>query len=257
MAKLARKVVTEIVKGAQKSVQVTVDNLESFLGVKRYRHGLAEKTDQVGVVTGLAWTSVGGELLHIEALRLPGKGRMKTTGKLGDVMKESIDAASSFVRSISPEIGVKPTKFESSDIHVHVPEGATPKDGPSAGVGMVTSIVSVLTGIAVKKDIAMTGEVTLRGNVLPIGGLKEKLLAALRGGITTVLIPQDNVKDLVEIPDNVKNGLTIIPVSHVREVLTHALVSVPVPIEWDEAEEEAAALARMGNKDVVSPSLAH
>ena len=257
LAKLARKVVTEIVKGAQKSVQVTVDNLESFLGVKRYRHGLAEKTDQVGVVTGLAWTSVGGELLHIEALRLPGKGRMKTTGKLGDVMKESIDAASSFVRSISPEIGVKPTKFESSDIHVHVPEGATPKDGPSAGVGMVTSIVSVLTGIAVKKDIAMTGEVTLRGNVLPIGGLKEKLLAALRGGITTVLIPQDNVKDLVEIPDNVKNGLTIIPVSHVREVLTHALVSVPVPIEWDEAEEEAAALARMGNKDVVSPSLAH
>jgi len=173
------------------------------------------------------------------------------------VMKESIDAASSFVRSISPEIGVKPTKFESSDIHVHVPEGATPKDGPSAGVGMVTSIVSVLTGIAVKKDIAMTGEVTLRGNVLPIGGLKEKLLAALRGGITTVLIPQDNVKDLVEIPDNVKNDLTIIPVSHVREVLTHALVSVPVPIEWDEAEEEAAALARMGNKDVVSPSLAH
>ena len=257
LAKLARKVVTEIVKGAQKSVQVTVDNLESFLGVKRYRHGLAEKTDQVGVVTGLAWTSVGGELLHIEALRLPGKGRMKTTGKLGDVMKESIDAASSFVRSISPEIGVKPTKFESSDIHVHVPEGATPKDGPSAGVGMVTSIVSVLTGIAVKKDIAMTGEVTLRGNVLPIGGLKEKLLAALRGGITTVLIPQDNVKDLVEIPDNVKNDLTIIPVSHVREVLTHALVSVPVPIEWDEAEEEAAALARMGNKDVVSPSLAH
>ena len=257
LAKLARKVVTEIVKGAQKSVQITVDNLESFLGVKRYRHGLAEKTDQVGVVTGLAWTSVGGELLHIEALRLPGKGRMKTTGKLGDVMKESIEAASSFVRSISPEIGVKPTKFESSDIHVHVPEGATPKDGPSAGVGMVTSIVSVLTGIAVKKDIAMTGEVTLRGNVLPIGGLKEKLLAALRGGITTVLIPQDNVKDLVEIPDNVKNGLTIIPVSHVREVLTHALVSVPVPIEWDEAAEEAAALARMGNKEVVSPSLAH
>ena len=257
LAKLARKVVTEIVKGAQKSVQITVDNLESFLGVKRYRHGLAEKTDQVGVVTGLAWTSVGGELLHIEALRLPGKGRMKTTGKLGDVMKESIDAASSFVRSISPEIGVKPTKFESSDIHVHVPEGATPKDGPSAGVGMVTSIVSVLTGIAVKKDIAMTGEVTLRGNVLPIGGLKEKLLAALRGGITTVLIPQDNVKDLVEIPDNVKNGLTIIPVSHVREVLTHALVSVPVPIEWDEDAEEAAALARMGNKEVVSPSLAH
>jgi ATP-dependent Lon protease len=257
LAKLARKVVTQIVKGAQKTVQVTLENLEGFLGVKRHRHGLVEKTDQVGVVTGLAWTSVGGELLHIEALRLPGKGRMKTTGTLGDVMKESIDAASSFVRSISPEIGVKPTKFESSDIHVHVPEGATPKDGPSAGVGMVTSIVSVLTGIAVKKDIAMTGEVTLRGNVLPIGGLKEKLLAALRGGITTVLIPQENAKDLIEIPENVKQGLTIIPVRHVREVLAHALVSVPVPIEWDEAAEEAAALARLSNKEIVSPSLAH
>ncbi len=243
IAKLARKAVTKIVRGFEKTVTITKDNLEDFLGVKRFRYGLAEEQDQVGVVTGLAWTSVGGELLSIEALKLPGKGRMKTTGKLGDVMKESIDAASSYVRSISPKIGVKPPMFEKIDIHVHVPEGATPKDGPSAGVGMVTSIVSVLTGIAVKKDIAMTGEVTLRGNVLPIGGLKEKLLAALRGGIKTVLIPAENEKDLVEIPDNVKEGLTIIPVSHVSEVLEHALVLTPEPIEWDEAAEEAAAAA--------------
>ncbi|MFC7703646.1 endopeptidase La [Plastorhodobacter daqingensis] len=244
IAKLARKAVTEIIKGKAKTVEVTPERLEEFLGVKRFKYGLAEKEDQVGVVTGLAWTSVGGELLSIEALRLPGKGRMKTTGKLGDVMKESIDAASSFVRSISPELGIKPPKFETLDIHVHVPEGATPKDGPSAGIAMVTSIVSVLTGIPVRKDIAMTGEVTLRGNVLPIGGLKEKLLAALRGGIKTVLIPEDNAKDLPEIPDNVKEGLTIIPVSNVREVLKHALVRQPEPVEWDEAAEEAALAAR-------------
>jgi ATP-dependent Lon protease len=244
LAKLARKAVTEIVKGKTKEVKVTIEGLESFLGVKRHRYGLAEAEDQIGVVTGLAWTSVGGELLPIEALRLPGKGRMKTTGKLGDVMKESIDAASSYVRSISPEIGVKPPKFETVDIHVHVPDGATPKDGPSAGLAMVTSIVSVLTQIPVRKDIAMTGEVSLRGNAMPIGGLKEKLLAALRGGIKTVLIPQENEKDLSEIPDNVKQGLTIIPVSHVREVLKHALVRQPEPIEWDEAAEEAAAAAR-------------
>ncbi len=181
IAKLARKAVTEIVKGKTKTVEVTPDKLEGFLGVKRYRYGLAETDDQVGVVTGLAWTSVGGELLSIEALRLPGKGRMKTTGKLGDVMKESIEAASSFVRSISPEIGVKPPKFETVDIHVHVPEGATPKDGPSAGVAMVTSIVSVLTGIPVRRDVAMTGEVTLRGNVLPIGGPEGKAVGGLAG----------------------------------------------------------------------------
>ena len=241
IAKLARKAVTKIVRGEEEKIVITTENLEDYLGVKRFRYGLAEEQDHVGVVTGLAWTSVGGELLSIEALKLPGKGRMKTTGKLGDVMKESIDAASSYVRSISPQIGVKPPVFENIDIHVHVPEGATPKDGPSAGVGMVTSIVSVLTGIAVKKDIAMTGEVTLRGNVLPIGGLKEKLLAALRGGIKTVLIPAENEKDLVEIPDNVKEGLTIIPVAHVSEVLKHALVRAPEPVEWDEAAEEAAA----------------
>ena len=241
IAKVARKAVTKIIKGEAESVEVTPENLGDFLGVKKFRYGLAEEKDHVGVVTGLAYTSVGGELLNIEALRLPGKGRMKTTGKLGDVMKESIDAASSYVRSISPQIGVKPPRFEKWDIHVHVPEGATPKDGPSAGLAMVTSIVSVLTGIPVRKDIAMTGEVTLRGNALAIGGLKEKLLAALRGGIKTVLIPQENEKDLVEIPDNVKEGLTIIPVSHVSEVLKHALVRTPEPVEWDEAAEEAAA----------------
>ena len=243
LAKVARKVVTKIVKKEATQVAITADNLDEYLGVKKHKFGLAEETDQVGVVTGLAWTSVGGELLNIEALRLPGKGRMKTTGKLGDVMKESIDAAASYVRSIAPEIGVKPTKFDVIDIHVHVPDGATPKDGPSAGLAMVTSIVSVLTGIPVRKDIAMTGEVSLRGNAMPIGGLKEKLLAALRGGIKTVLIPVDNEKDLPEIPDNVKEGLTIIPVKHVSEVLAHALVSKPEPIEWDEAAEEAAAAA--------------
>jgi ATP-dependent Lon protease len=244
IAKLARKAVTEIVKKTAKTVEITTEKLESYLGVKRHRWGLAEKEDQVGVVTGLAWTSVGGELLHIEALKLPGKGRMKTTGKLGDVMKESIDAASSYVRSIAPELGVKPPKFETMDIHLHLPEGATPKDGPSAGLAMVTSIVSVITGIPVRKDVAMTGEVTLRGNALPIGGLKEKLLAALRGGIKTVIIPEENAKDLVEIPENVKTGMEIIPVTHVREVLKIALVRQPEAIEWDEAAEEAAAAAR-------------
>ncbi len=252
IAKLARKAVTEIVKKTSKTVEVTTDKLEGFLGVRRHRYGLAELTDQVGVVTGLAYTSVGGELLQIEALRLPGKGRMKTTGKLGDVMKESIEAAASYVRSVSPELGVKPPKFETMDIHVHVPEGATPKDGPSAGLAMVTSIVSVITGIPVRKDIAMTGEVTLRGNALAIGGLKEKLLAALRGGITTVFIPQDNEKDLAEIPDNVKAGLKIIPVSHVREVLALALVRQPAAVEWDEEAEEAAAAARQAARDAAS-----
>ena len=241
IAKVARKALTRIVKKEAESVEITDENLPDFLGVPKYRYGLAEKEDQIGVVTGLAYTSVGGELLSIEALRLPGKGRMKTTGKLGEVMKESIEAASSYVRSISPQLGIKPPRFERWDIHVHVPEGATPKDGPSAGLAMVTSIVSVLTQIPVRKDIAMTGEVTLRGNALAIGGLKEKLLAALRGGITTVLIPAENEKDLTEIPDNVKQGLKIIPVSHVSEVLQHALVRQPEPVEWDEAAEEAAA----------------
>ncbi len=247
LAKIARKAVTKIVKKEETRVEVTPENLGDYLGVKKFRYGLAEKEDQIGVVTGLAWTQVGGEILPIEALRLPGKGRMKTTGKLGDVMKESIDAASSYVRSISPSIGIKPPVFDKIDIHVHVPDGATPKDGPSAGLAMVTSIVSVLTQIPVRKDIAMTGEVSLRGNAMPIGGLKEKLLAALRAGIKTVLIPEENEKDLPEIPDSVKSGLTIIPVTHVSEVLRHALVRQPEAIEWDaEAEEAAAAKAALG-----------
>ncbi|MDG0990389.1 MAG: endopeptidase La [Yoonia sp.] len=257
LAKVARKAVTKIVKNEAEVIAVTADNLDDFLGVKKHKFGLAEETDQVGVVTGLAWTSVGGELLNIEALRLPGKGRMKTTGKLGDVMKESIDAASSYVQSIAPEIGVKPPKFDTLDIHVHVPDGATPKDGPSAGLAMVTSIVSVLTGIPVRKDIAMTGEVSLRGNAMPIGGLKEKLLAALRGGIKTVLIPVDNEKDLPEIPDNVKEGLQIIAVKHVSEVLEHALVSKPEAIEWDEAAEEAAAAAALARSTGQLGATAH
>jgi ATP-dependent Lon protease len=244
ISKLSRKSVTKIVKNEEKKIKVTIDNLEDFLGVKKFRFGLAEQDDQIGVVTGLAWTSVGGDLLHIEALKLPGKGRMKTTGKLGDVMKESIDAANSYVRSISKDVGIKPPIFDKTDIHVHVPEGATPKDGPSAGLAMVTSIVSVLTSIPVRKDLAMTGEVTLRGNALPIGGLKEKLLAALRGGIKTVLIPEENEKDIADLPDSVKDGLKIIPVTHVSEVLAQALVGQPEPIEWDQAAEDAAAAER-------------
>ena len=257
IGKLARKAITKIVKKEVENVKISVENLDDYLGVKKYRYGLAEDDHQVGVVTGLAYTSVGGDLLHIEALRLPGKGRMKTTGTLGDVMKESIDAASSYVRSISPEIGVKPPRFDKMDIHVHVPEGATPKDGPSAGLAMVVSIVSVLTGIPVKKDIAMTGEVTLRGNALPIGGLKEKLLAALRGGIKTVLIPAENEKDLRDLPKSVRDGLEIIPVSHVSEVLKHALISVPEPIEWDEAAEDAAAAALAAERGSAASLTAH
>ena len=249
ISKIARKAVTKLIKKEVETVEVTSENLSDFLGVRKHRYGLAEEENQIGVVTGLAYTSVGGDLLHIEALKLPGKGRMKTTGKLGDVMKESIDAASSYVRSISPQIGVKPPKFDKIDIHVHVPDGATPKDGPSAGLAMVTSIVSVLTGIPVRKDIAMTGEVSLRGNAMPIGGLKEKLLAALRGGIKTVLIPEENEKDLADIPDNVKEGLELIPVKHVSEVLKLALVDEPEPVEWDEAAEEAAAQALASGED--------
>lgn len=242
---LCRKAVKEIVlaKGAKKKVKVTAKNMADFLGVQKYRYGMAEMEDQVGVVTGLAWTEVGGELLTIEAVMMPGKGKMTVTGNLRDVMKESISAASSYVRSRSTAIGVKPPVFDKKDIHVHVPEGATPKDGPSAGVAMVTAITSVLTGIPIRREVAMTGEITLRGRVLPIGGLKEKLLAALRGGITKVLIPEENAKDLADIPDNVKNGLEIVPVSHADEVLKHALISTPEAIEWDEAAEEAAAKA--------------
>ena len=241
LAKTCRKAITEIVRDKVGKVTVTPEKLEDYLGAPRFRFGLTEADDQVGVATGLAWTEVGGDLLQIEALKLPGKGRMKTTGKLGDVMKESIDAAASYVRSKSPALGVKPPVFDKIDIHVHVPEGATPKDGPSAGIAMVTSIVSVLTDIPIRRDVAMTGEVTLRGNVLAIGGLKEKLLAALRGGVKTVLIPKDNVKDLPEIPANVKSGLEIIPVENVAEVLKVALTRQPEPVEWTEAEAAAAA----------------
>ncbi len=257
IAKLCRKAVTLIVGKRQTSIDVTEENLAEFLGVKKHRYGLAELEDQIGVVTGLAYTSVGGDLLQIEALRLPGKGRMKTTGKLGDVMKESIDAASSYVRSIAPRIGVKPPLFDTMDIHVHVPDGATPKDGPSAGLAMVTSIVSALTQIPVRRDIAMTGEVSLRGNAMPIGGLKEKLLAALRGGIKTVLIPEENRKDLIELPDSVKEGLEIIPVKHVSEVLELALTRAPEAIDWDEAAEEAAKLAARAARDPGQGAVAH
>ena len=233
IAKLARKTVRKLVKQEIKSVVIGPKKLEEHLGVAKFRYGLAEESDQVGIVTGLAWSSAGGDLLSIEALVLPGKGRVMATGKLGAVMKESIDAASSYVRSISPKIGFRPTGFEKIDIHVHVPEGATPKEGPSAGVAMVTSIVSVLSKIPVRRDIAMTGEITLRGNVLPIGGLKSKLLAATRGGISTVLIPEKNMKDLSEISDDIKGMLDIRPVSHVTEVLKHALVRKPESIEWN------------------------
>jgi len=238
LAGLARKAIKEILSTSAKKIAVTNKNLEKYAGVHKFRYGETESEDIVGIVNGLAWTEVGGEILTIEAVMLPGKGKMTITGKLGDVMQESIQAARSYVQSKAITFGVKPTVFDRKDIHVHVPEGATPKDGPSAGVAMVTSIVSVLTSNPVRRDVAMTGEVTLRGRVLPIGGLKEKLLAALRGGLTTVLIPKENEKDLAEIPDNVKKKLKIIPVGKVEEVLVHALTKPLVPIEWDEAEEE-------------------
>jgi ATP-dependent Lon protease len=237
LAGLNRKAVKVIAIGECERVKLTRRNLEKFAGVPRYRFGELEQDDLVGVATGLAWTEVGGEVLLIEAVTVPGKGKVISTGKLGDVMKESIQAAESYVKSRSVKFGIKPTLFDKKDIHVHVPEGATPKDGPSAGVAMVTAIVSALTGIPVRRDVAMTGEITLRGRVLPIGGLKEKLLAALRGGLKTVLIPQDNEKDLAEIPDNVKRGLTIVATESVNEMLEHALVSRPTAIEWIEPEE--------------------
>ncbi|WP_246379424.1 endopeptidase La [Gluconacetobacter johannae] len=243
IATLARKAVREIVAGKAKKVAITRKNLEKYAGVKRFRYGETEAEDMVGVVTGLAWTEVGGEILTIESVMVPGKGAIKQTGKLGDVMQESVAAALSYVRSRSVTFGIKPTLFEKRDLHVHVPEGATPKDGPSAGIAMATSLVSVLTGIPVRRDVAMTGEITLRGRVLAIGGLKEKLLAAHRAGIKTVFIPKDNEKDLVDIPDAVKKNLTIVPVAHVDEVIGQALVTRPEPIEWTEAPEPVAAAA--------------
>jgi len=252
LANLARKAVKEIVSTRKTKVMVTPRNLEKYAGIHRFRFGEVEATDLVGVVTGLAWTEVGGELLTIEAVSMPGKGTFSHTGKLGDVMQESVQAARSYVRSRSVTFGIKPSVFEKRDIHVHVPEGATPKDGPSAGIAMCTTIVSVLTGIPVRRDVAMTGEITLRGRVLPIGGLKEKLLAALRGGIKTVLIPKDNEQDLAEIPDNVKKGLTLIPVSTADEALTHALVRMPVAIEWDEEPAAVADAAVAKDGDVTA-----
>ncbi|HEY0149302.1 MAG TPA: endopeptidase La [Allosphingosinicella sp.] len=243
IAKVARKALRRILEGKAERVEITADNLGEFSGVTRFRHGMGEEEDQIGAVTGLAWTEVGGELLTIEAVTVPGKGQIRTTGKLGDVMQESIQAAFSFVKARSPSYGVKPSVFARKDIHVHLPEGATPKDGPSAGVGMVTAIISTLTGIPVRRDVAMTGEVTLRGRVLPIGGLKEKLLAALRGGIKTVLIPAENEKDLAEIPQAITGGLEIVPVAHVDEVLTRALATPVVPIDWTEADELATVPA--------------
>ena len=254
ISNLARKAVKEILMSKKKKIGVTEKNLPDFLGVPRYRFGEAETEDQVGVVTGLAWTEVGGELLTIEGVMMPGKGRMTVTGNLKDVMKESISAAASYVRSRAVDFGIEPPLFDRRDIHVHVPEGATPKDGPSAGVAMATTIVSVFTGIPIRRDIAMTGEVTLRGRVLPIGGLKEKLLAALRGGIKKVLIPQENAKDLADIPDNVKNNLDIVPCSRMDEVLAHALVRAPVAITW---EEDVKAATKAAHEDDAAGVVAH
>lgn len=254
---LARKAVKDIMMSKKKKIKVTAEVVNQYLGVQKYRYGEVEREDQVGIVTGLAWTEVGGELLTIEALMMPGKGKMTVTGNLRDVMKESISAASSYARSRAVDFGIKPPMFDKKDIHVHVPEGATPKDGPSAGVAMVTAIVSVMTGIPVRRDVAMTGEITLRGRVLPIGGLKEKLLAALRGGIKKVMIPEENAKDLAEIPDNVKSGLEIVPVARMDDVLRHALTRYPDPIEWDEAAEEAAARARSKADDAGEAMTAH
>ena len=241
IARLARKALRKILEGKAESIVVTPDNLSEFAGVRKFRHGVSDREDQVGAVTGLAWTEVGGELLTIEAVTAAGKGQVRTTGKLGEVMTESVQAALSFVKARAPAYGIKPSLFARKDIHIHLPEGAVPKDGPSAGVGMVTAMISTLTGIPVRKDVAMTGEVTLRGRVLAIGGLKEKLLAALRGGITTVLIPEENEKDLVEIPANITGQLKIIPVSHVDQVLAEALAGPVEPIEWTEADEIAAS----------------
>ena len=257
IAKLSRKSLRRILEGKDEKIVITPDNLADFAGVRKFRFGIGEEEDQVGAVTGLAWTEVGGELLTIEAVTVPGKGGISTTGKLGDVMKESVQAAFSFVKSRAPVYGIKPSLISRKDIHIHLPEGAVPKDGPSAGIGITTAIVSTLTGVPVHKDIAMTGEVTLRGRVLPIGGLKEKLLAAMRGGITTVLIPKDNEKDLVEIPAKIRDGLKIIPVSHVDEVLALALSERLTAIDWTEADELAATLKGATSPDGSEVAVRH
>ncbi len=255
IAKICRKVVKALlVEKRDTKITVSARNLDKYLGVRRYSYGMAEKTNQVGQVTGLAWTEVGGELLTIEAVKFPGKGKTITTGKLGDVMQESIQAALSVVRSRAKRLGIPADFYQNSDIHIHLPEGATPKDGPSAGIAICTAMVSVLTGIPVRADVAMTGEITLRGEVLPIGGLKEKLLAAHRGGIKMVLIPQENTKDLVEIPDNIKNRLDIQPVRWIDQVLDFALERKPQPLPEDEAE---AASPPKADEKVPAPVLKH
>ena len=257
ISNLMRKAVKEIIISKVKSVTVTAKNLPDYLGPQKYRFGEAETKDMVGIVTGLAWTEVGGELLTIEGLSLPGKGRFTVTGNLRDVMKESITAAATYVRSRAVDFGIKPPTFERKDIHVHVPEGATPKDGPSAGIAMATAITSIMTGIPVRRDVAMTGEVTLRGRVLPIGGLKEKLLAALRGGIKKVIIPEDNIKDLADMPKSLMSGLEIVPVSTMDQVIQHALVRVPEPIEWEESDDDSAKNPPVVPDEEASGILAH
>ncbi|MEP5937478.1 MAG: endopeptidase La [Erythrobacter sp.] len=254
IARLARKSLRKILEKEATSITITAENLGEFAGVRKFKHGMSEEEAQVGAVTGLAWTEVGGELLTIESVTTPGKGEVKSTGKLGDVMSESIAAAFSFVKARAPAYGIKPSIFQRKNIHIHLPEGAVPKDGPSAGVGMVTSIISTLSGVPVRPDVAMTGEVTLRGRVLPIGGLKEKLLAALRGGIRTVLIPDENEKDLAEIPEKVKAGLEIIPVAHVDQVLEVALTETLLPIEWTEADDLAGQPAAPGQAGTGQPT---
>ena len=236
IASLCRKAIKDIVKGTKKSIKITVDNLEDYAGIRKFRHGLADKENLLGITTGLAYTDFGGDLLSIEAVTMTGKGRQQITGQLGDVMKESVQAATSYVRSRAVEFGIEPPLFERKDIHVHVPEGATPKDGPSAGAAIAISMISVLTGIPVRCDVAMTGEISLRGRIMPIGGLKEKLLAASRGGIKKVLIPIENKKDLKDVDEEIKNDIEIVLVTHLDDVIEHALESKPAPIKWDEAE---------------------
>jgi ATP-dependent Lon protease len=242
---LARKAVRDLAREKVETITIDDERLAKYAGVKKYHYGATDEEDQVGIVTGLAWTEFGGDILTIEAVKMPGKGRMQITGNLKDVMKESIAAANSYVRSRAAAFGIKPPLFDKTDVHVHVPEGATPKDGPSAGVAMAVAMVSVLTGNPVRKDIAMTGEITLRGRVLPIGGLKEKLLAALRSGIKTVLIPKENEKDLADVPNNVKSELEIIPVATFDEAVIHALTKPLTPIEWTEEDQERAMRAMM------------
>ena len=254
IARLARKSLRRILEGKDHAITVTPDNLADFAGVRKFKHGVSDTEHQVGAVTGLAWTEVGGELLTIESVTVPGKGAVKTTGKLGEVMSESVQMAFSFVKARAPAYGIKPSLFQRKDLHIHLPEGAVPKDGPSAGIGMVTAMVSTLTGIPVRSDVAMTGEVTLRGRVLAIGGLKEKLLAALRGGIKTVLIPEENRKDLSEIPDNIRQGLEILPVSHVDEVLARALTARVEAIDWTEADDLASQPAPAGPAGTATPT---